>query len=108
MEDDPDALAFASATWTELLEPIPDRWLNECFKLAAQDGKQVTPGEMIRAWSTLNSNGTVAASMKALPEGPPCDFCNRTGWVYLDKEGNRLKWLDIAQGIGVRACDHAT
>lgn len=108
MEEDDEVLDKVGSVWQEILEPIPDRWLNECFKLAAQDGKQVTPGEMIRAWSTLINNGTVAKNIIALPAGPPCDWCNGTGLRYRDKDGQELKWTDIGAGTGVTRCDHVS
>lgn len=106
MEDDEEALGFVGATWLEILEPIPDNWLNECFKAAAQDGKQITPQEIIRAWSTLVNNGTVAAGTIGLLKGPACVWCNDGGMMYVTASGQALTWDERTDGVMMKKCKH--
>lgn len=79
MELDDNALTFLSQTWSDVLEPIPTRWLNDSFKLAAQDGERITPALVLKAWGRLAESGKV--QMLTSGEMKDCPHRCSSGWV---------------------------
>jgi hypothetical protein len=89
MEDDERALEIIGSTWAAVLEPIPDRFLDECFTTAAQDAAdervKIVPAMLLRAWGRLVGSGKV----QLLGRGDLADCPHRcaSGWIVKQEDG---------------------
>lgn len=100
--------------WTGPLWAVPEWGLRHCFNQAMAFRGQSSFGfeasEISRVWRDL-SGSTRDALFKSFSAnhsiaGPPCDWCNATGFVYVTKAGQRLKWNERQQGEAMKRCSH--
>jgi len=100
--------------WSQPLWAVPEWGLRYCFNKAiacrGQGSFGFEAGEIAKVWREMSS-GTRDQLFKSHNEGrtiagPPCHWCNATGYVYVDKAGNRLKWDERQLGEAMKRCTH--
>lgn len=99
---DPDELRLAVAAWNEIVEPIPDQWLDECYKRAMRSHRARDPfsaSELIPIWENAVASKEVqrwqVEAGRSLAR-PDCEVCNNSGWQSVDVPG---------QGWTSKRCD---
>jgi hypothetical protein len=78
---EPDELRLAIAAWGEIVEPIPDQWLDECYKRAMRSHRARDPfsaSELIAAWE--NAVASKEVHQRQMEQGrsldrPDCERC---------------------------------
>jgi len=88
--------------WVEILGPIPDGYLRDCY-LHAQRSRTVRamlqPGEIIAAWQERRGSLAARTAPINVDQGESCYYCDGAGWqtvAYIAESEN--------ENTGVRAC----
>jgi hypothetical protein len=101
--------------WTGPLFIVPEWGLRYCFSRAMSERKQGTFGfeasEISRVWreasgSTRDALFRSRSNTQRTIAGPPCDWCNATGFCYVSQSGERLKWDQREDGTAMKRCSH--
>lgn len=96
-----EELAATKASWMRVLKGIPSRFLQRCYETAIArhaGAYPLTAYEVKEVWVSA-FRGAVkqwTGDVLALNAGPPCEFCNNTGFKRVkrisDNEGLDVLW----------------
>src|SRR6185503_16149355 len=94
--------------WEPILEDVPTYSIAYCFKQAVKqhlDDRPFGAPDVLRVW--VQSAETTREEIRskfappALPQGPPCNYCDGGGWKYLDCDATDVAWKDRGKGVTV-------
>ena len=95
-----------------VLEEIPVWALSECFKLAVKVHDYHQPfqmGEVVMSWRTMSETTKEQLygkqKQKALPPGPPCEWCAGSGFMRIREDGVSVKFVSLEETNQVVVCD---